>query len=47
MLITFLRANMDVFACEPSQMPGIPRKVIEHHLRVYPDTKPVCQKPQK
>jgi hypothetical protein len=25
-LVTFLRANGDVFARQPSQMPGIPRK---------------------
>ena len=47
MLITFLRANVDVFAWEPSQMPGIPREVIEHHLRIYPDATPVRQKPRK
>jgi hypothetical protein len=28
-------------------MPGIPREVIEHHLKIYPDAKPVSQKPQK
>jgi hypothetical protein len=28
-------------------MPGIPREVIEHHLKIHPDTKPVRQKPQK
>jgi hypothetical protein len=22
-------------------MPGIPREVIEHHLKIHPDTKPV------
>ena len=38
---------MDVFAWEPSQMPGIPREVIEHHLRIYPDAAPVRQKPRK
>jgi len=37
---------VDVFAWKPSQMPGIPREVIEHHLRIYPDAKPV-QKPRK
>jgi len=36
-----------MFAWEPSQMPEIPREVIEHHLRIYPDATPVCQKPQK
>ena len=38
---------MDVFAWEPSQMPGIPREVIEHNLRIYPDATPVRQKPRK
>ena len=47
MLIAFLRANVDVFAWEESQMPGIPREVIEHHLRIYPDATPVRQKPRK
>ena len=28
-------------------MPGIPREVIEHHLRIYPNTTPVCQKTRK
>jgi hypothetical protein len=28
-------------------MHGIPREVIEHHLRIYPDARPVQQKPQK
>jgi hypothetical protein len=28
-------------------MPGIPRKVIEHHLKIHPDAKPVRQKPRK
>jgi hypothetical protein len=28
-------------------MPGIPRKVIEHHLKIYPDTRPVQQRPRK
>jgi hypothetical protein len=45
-LVTFLRANTDVFAWEPSQMPGIPREVIEHHLKIYPNAKPVSQKPR-
>ena len=47
MLVAFLQANADVFAWEPSQMPGIPREVIEHHLKIYPDAKPVNQKPQR
>jgi hypothetical protein len=28
-------------------MPGIPREVIEHHLKIYPDAKPVQQRPLK
>jgi hypothetical protein len=35
-LVIFLWANVDVFAWQPSQMPGILRKVIEHHLKIYP-----------
>ena len=38
---------MDVFTWEPSQIPGIPREVIEHRLRIYPYATPVCQKPWK
>jgi hypothetical protein len=46
-LVTFLRANVYVFAWQPSQMPGIPREVIEHHIKIYPDARPVQQRPQK
>jgi hypothetical protein len=28
-------------------MPGIPREVIEHHLKIHPDARPVWQKPRK
>jgi hypothetical protein len=28
-------------------MPGIPREVIEHHLRIYLDARVVQQRPQK
>jgi len=28
-------------------MPGIPREVIEHHLKICPHAKPVRQKPRK
>jgi hypothetical protein len=28
-------------------MPGIPRDVIEHHLKIYPDARPVQQRPRK
>jgi hypothetical protein len=46
-LVTFLRANVDVFDWQLSQMPGIPREVIEHHMKIYPDARPVQQRPQK
>jgi hypothetical protein len=36
-----------VFAWEPSQMPGIPREVIEHHLKINLDTRPVSQMPRR
>jgi hypothetical protein len=36
-----------VFTWQPSQIPGIPREVIEHHLKIYTDARPVHQKPQK
>jgi hypothetical protein len=47
MLVAFLWANVDVFAWQPSQMPEIPREVIVHHLKIYPDTMPVQHKPRK
>jgi hypothetical protein len=28
-------------------MPRIPSEVIEHHLKIYPDARPVRQKPRK
>jgi hypothetical protein len=28
-------------------MTRIPREVIKHHLKIYPDTRPVQQRPQK
>jgi hypothetical protein len=46
-LIIFLWANVDVFAWQPSQMPGFPKDVIKHHLKIYLDARPVQQKPQK
>jgi hypothetical protein len=46
-LVTFLQANVDVFAWQPLQMPGIARDVIEHHLKIYPDARPVQQRPRK
>jgi hypothetical protein len=28
-------------------MPRIPREVIEHHLKINPDARPVSQKPRR
>ena len=47
MLVAFLRANVDVFAWQPSDIPGVPREVIEHHLVVCPHARPVKQKVRK
>ena len=33
-----------MFAWEPSGLPGVPREVIEHHLAVCPNARPVKQK---
>ena len=40
-LIRFLHANKKVFAWEPDQLAGVPREVIEHHLNVCPNVRPV------
>jgi hypothetical protein len=36
-----------MFARQPSQMPGIPREMIECHLKINPDARPVQHKPRK
>ena len=46
-LVGFLRANKKVFAWEPDQLAGIPRSVIEHHLNVCPNARPVKQKARR
>ena len=43
-LVKFLRANKDIFAWEPNQLVGVPREVIQHHLRVCPNVRPVKQR---
>jgi hypothetical protein len=42
-LADFLRANADVFAWSPSDMPGIPRDVAEHSLDIRAGARPVKQ----
>ena len=44
MLVDFLRANADIFAWSPSDMPGIPREVAEHSLDIRAGSKPVKQR---
>jgi hypothetical protein len=46
-LVTFLQDNLDVFAWQISDMPGIPREVIEHRLGVDPAFKPIKQKERR
>jgi hypothetical protein len=42
-LVDFLRANAEVFAWSPSDMPGIPRDVVEHSLDIRAGARPVKQ----
>ena len=46
-MVKFLRAKKEVFAWEPDQLAGVPREVIEHHLKVCPNVRPVKQKAQR
>ena len=43
-LVKFLRANKGIFAWEPNQLVGVSREVIQHHLRVCPNVRPVKQR---
>jgi hypothetical protein len=42
-LVDFLRTNTEVFAWSPSDMPGIPRDVVEHSLDIRVGARPVKQ----
>jgi hypothetical protein len=42
-LVDFLRANADIFAWSPSDMPGIPREVAKHSLDILPHSSTVQQ----
>jgi len=33
-----------MFAWQPSDIPGVPRELAEHKLKIYPNTKPIKQK---
>ena len=43
MLVDFLRANADVFARSPSDVPGIPRGVAKHSLDIRAGARSVGQ----
>jgi hypothetical protein len=43
-LVDFLRADADIFAWSPSNMPGIPREVAEHSLDILPHSRAVQQR---
>ncbi|GAU49430.1 hypothetical protein TSUD_181770 [Trifolium subterraneum] len=46
-IITILRSNRDLFAWQPSDMPGIDKSVITHKLSILPINKPVVQRKRK
>jgi hypothetical protein len=43
-LVDFLRANADIFAWHPSNMPSIPREDAEHSLDILPHSRAVQQR---
>lgn len=42
-----LTKNMDIFAWQPAYTKGVPRRIVEHKLRVNPAFKPIVQKKRK
>jgi hypothetical protein len=42
-LIKFLHECWEIFTWCPSDMPGVPRELVEHALNVNPKAKPVKQ----
>ena len=42
--INFLKDNLDVFTWSHENMPGILMDIIQHHLNVDPEKKPVQQR---
>jgi hypothetical protein len=42
-LIKFLQQNGDIFVWKPTDMPRVPRELIEHNLHLDPKAKPVKQ----
>jgi hypothetical protein len=46
-LITFLQKNLDIFTWQISNMPRIPREMIEHKLDIDPAFKPIKEKERR
>ncbi|XP_072076753.1 uncharacterized protein [Arachis hypogaea] len=46
-LMKMIRANADLFAWTPADMPGIDPQLVSHHLAVKAGTKPVAQRRRK
>ena len=46
-LVKFLRPNKEIFAWEPKLLVGVPREVIQHHLKVCPNVRPVKQRARR
>ncbi|PWA42910.1 reverse transcriptase domain-containing protein [Artemisia annua] len=44
LLKALLIKNLDIFAWEPADMTGVPRRIIEHNINANPSVEPVCQK---
>jgi hypothetical protein len=42
-LVKFLQEYMNIFTWKPTDMPGVPRELIEHKLHLDPKAKPVRQ----
>jgi hypothetical protein len=36
--------DRDVFSWQPADMPGVPRELAKHKLKVYPEARPIRQK---
>jgi hypothetical protein len=43
MLVEFLHEHWEIIVRCPSDMPGVPRKLVEHALNVDPKARPVKQ----
>ncbi|XP_052109199.1 uncharacterized protein LOC107460736 [Arachis duranensis] len=46
-LVEMIRANRDLFAWTPADMPGIDPKIMSHHLAVKPEARPIAQRRRK